>query len=96
MQQLTSTIKVHPLSKIPVYAAVHVFMSKKHQRSSTVQGKGLTNEGRHNLLLLCKQAMTKKSIAESLQAYVTRARLTACVRWAYFREKCQKYTHPPL
>ena len=31
-----------------------------------MQGEGLTNEGRHHLLLLCKQAHDKRGIAESL------------------------------
>jgi len=65
------------LSKVrpPIYAIVHaVMLSKKHQRSSTVQEEGLTNEDRHHLH---KQAH-EKSIAESLQAYINRARLTEC------------------
>ena len=32
-------------------------LNRKHRRSSTVQGEGLTNEGRHHLLLLHKQAV---------------------------------------
>ena len=40
------------LLKVCIHAAVHVIMlSKKHQRSSTMQEEGLTNEGRHHLLL---------------------------------------------
>ena len=53
--------------------------------------EGLTNEGRHNLLLLHKQAHDKRGITESLHAQ--------SVRWAYFQEKyhnSRKYTHPPL
>ena len=38
-----------------------------HWRSSTVQEEGLTSEGRHHLLLLCKQALDKRAFAESLQ-----------------------------
>ena len=38
---------MHP----PVYATVHVVISKKHQSSSTMQEEGLANEGRHHLLL---------------------------------------------
>ena len=62
-----------------IYAAVYaVMLSKKHLRSSTVQEEGLTNEGRHHLLLLHKQECDKRGIEESLHAQVTRARLTAC------------------
>ena len=44
-----------------------VLLSKKHQRSSTMQEKGLTNEGSPHLLLL--QGMHNNSnIAESLHA----------------------------
>ena len=52
--------KVHP----PIYAIVHaVMLSKKHQRSCTVQEEGLTNEGKHHLY---NQAHDKRGIAESL------------------------------
>ena len=51
-------------------------LSKKHQRSSIVQEEGLTNEGRHHLLLSHKQVHDKSGIAESLHAYITRAKLT--------------------
>ena len=43
-----------------------------------MQEEGLTNEGRHHLLLLSKQAHDKRGIAESLHAQITRPRLTAC------------------
>ena len=45
------------LSKVrpPTCAVVHaVMLSKKHRRNSTFQEDGLTNEGRHHLLLLRK------------------------------------------
>ena len=42
-----------------------------------MQGEGLTNEGRHHLLLLCKQAHDKRGIAESLHCQWA---------WACFRE----------
>ena len=42
----------------PIYATVH-------QRSSTVQEEGLTNEGGHHLLLLHNQAHDKRDIEES-------------------------------
>ena len=49
---------------------------------------------------LHKQVHDKRGIAESLQAYITRARLTELrVRWVYFQEKyhnSRKYAHPPL
>ena len=49
---------------------------------------------------LHKQVHDKRDIAELLQAYITRARLTELrVRWVYFQEKyhnSQKYAHPPL
>ena len=38
----------------------------------------LTNKSRQHLLLLHKQAHNKRSIAESLHAYITTARLTVC------------------
>ena len=44
-----------------------------------MQEEELTNEGRHNLLSLHKQADDKRAgIAESLHVCITRARLTAC------------------
>ena len=43
-----------------------------------MQEEGLTNEGRHHLLLLHKQAHDKRGIAESLRAQITRVKLTAC------------------
>ena len=49
--------------------------AKKHQKSGTVQEEGLTNEGRHHLLLLHKQA---HHIVGSLPAHINRAGLTAC------------------
>ena len=48
------------------------------------------------MLLLHKQPHDKRSITESLQAYITRARLS--VRWVYFQEKyynSQNYAYPP-
>ena len=93
--------KVHP----PIYAIVHaVMLSKKHQRSSsTVQEEGLTNEGRHHLLLLHKQVHDKRSIAESLHVYINRVRLTVCeVGWHIFERNITSFTtlentpHPPL
>ena len=65
------------LSKVcsPNCAAVHVVMlSKKQRRSSTVQEEGLTNGGRHHLLLH-KEAHDKRGIVESLHVRITRARL---------------------
>ena len=54
-------LKVRPPIR---YAIVHaVMLSKKHQRSSAVQKEErLTIEGRHHLLLLHKQAHTKKTL----------------------------------
>ena len=46
-----------------------------------VQEEGLTNEGRHHLLLLHKQVhdkSRKKNVAKSLHKYLNRVRLTAC------------------
>ena len=48
--------------------------------------EGLTNEGRHHLLLLRKQAHDKRGIEESLHAQITRARLTACEVGVFSRE----------
>ena len=48
------------------------------------------------MLLLHKQPHDKRSITESLQAYITRARLS--VKWVYFQEKyynSQNYAYPP-
>ena len=64
--------------------------AKKHQKSGTVQAKGLTNEGRHHLLLLHKQA---HHIVGSLPAYVNRTGLTACEMGI---SQLVKYAHPPL
>ena len=53
------------LSKVhsPIYAAVHaVTLSKKHQRSSTVQEEGLTNEGQDHLLYCMSKWMTKEAL----------------------------------
>ena len=62
--------KVH----LPIYAGVHaVMLSKKHGRSSTLQVEGLTNEGKHHLLLLHNQAHDKRGIAELLHVHITRA-----------------------
>ena len=41
----------------------------------------LLNEGRHHLLLLHKQVHDKRDIAESLHAYIWRARSIKCVRY---------------
>ena len=57
---------------------VYKGLSKKQLRSSTVQEEGLTNEGRHHLLLLHKQVHDKRGITESLHAHITKIRLTAC------------------
>ena len=88
------------LSKVcpPIYVAVHaVMLSKKHHRSSTVQEEGLTNEGRHHLLLLCNHAHDKRGTAESRHAQITRAKLTACEVGVFSRyHNSRKYTHPPL
>jgi len=59
-----------------MYAIVHaVTLSKKPQRSSTVQ--------EHHLLLLHKQAHDKLAL---LHAYKNRARLTVCEVGIYLRE----------
>ena len=54
-----------------------------------MQEEGLTNEGRHDLLLLHKQVHDKRSNAESLRAYIARARLTACEMGVFSREISQ-------
>ena len=85
--------KVH----LPIYAAVHaVMLGKKHGRSSTLQEEGLTNEGKHHLLLLHNQAHDKRGIAELLHAHITRARVTACELGVFSREihNSRKYAHP--
>ena len=50
-------------------------LSKKPQRSSTLQEEGLTNEGKHPFLLLHKQLPGKRRIAQSLHAQNTPTRL---------------------
>ena len=64
---------------------------KKHWRSSTVQEERLTDEVRHHLLLLLKQAYDKRGIAESLHAQINSARLST-------RNiiTLEKYTYPLL
>ena len=47
-------------------------LSKRHQRSGTVQEEGLTNEGRHHLLFVDKQAHS----IQSLHVYILK---TNCV-----------------
>ena len=58
----------------------HLFMPtylcRKAPKKQHFVEEGLTNEGRHNLLLLYKQADDKRGIADSLHAYTTRARPT--------------------
>ena len=73
-----------------------VMLGRKHKRSSIVQEEELTNEGRHHLLLLHKQAHDKRNIAESLYAHTNRARLTACEVGIFSREISQlSKLHPP-
>ena len=52
---------------------------KKQWKSNTVHEEGLANEGRHHLLLLHKQALDKRGIAEPLHEYINRDRLYSCV-----------------
>ena len=68
-----------------------VLLSKKHQRSNTVQEEGLT---RHHLLLLHKQVQNKSDIEESLHAYINRARISAYenMRWANITTSATKET----
>ena len=53
-----------------------------------MQEEGLTNEDRHHLLLLRKQASAhdKRGIEESLHVQITRARLTVCEVGIFSRE----------
>ena len=62
-----------------------------------MQEEGLTNEGRHHLLLLDKQAHDKRGNEESLHAQITRARLTVCEVGMFSREISQlwKVCPPP-
>ena len=64
-----------------------------------MQEKGLTNEGRHHLLLLHKQAHDKRSrITAHVHVDLYRARLTAC-EVGVSQEKyhnSRNYAHPPL
>ena len=63
-----------------------------------MQEEGLTNEGRHHLLLLHKQAHDKRGIEESLHAQIARARQTVCEVGVFLREISQlsKIGPPPL
>ena len=86
-------------------AAKGAFLSKVHPPIYAVvlQEEGLTNDGRHHLLLLYKQVHDKRGISESLhefseslQAYITRARLTACEVGIFLREISQlSKIYPP-
>ena len=61
-----------------------------------MQEEGLKNEGRHHLLLLYKKAHDRNGIAESLQAYITRARLTVGEVGIFLKETSQlSKIHPP-
>ena len=62
-----------------------------------MQEEGLTNEGRHLLLLLGKEVHDKRGIAESLHVQITRAILTACEVGVFSREISQllKIRPPP-
>ena len=74
-------------SKRPICDAVHAVMSKKHPKSSTTaQEEGLANEDRDHLLLMNKQPHDKRSIAESLPAYVNRVRSTVCEVGVFLKE----------
>ena len=57
-----------------------------------MQEEGLTNEGRHHLLLLRKQAHDKGGIAESQHTYITIARLTACEVGVFYHNS-RRYAH---
>ena len=63
-------------------------LSKKDQRSTIEAAlceEVLTIAGGHNLLLLHQQAHDRKSIAESLYAYLNRSRLTVCEVFIFCR-----------
>ena len=86
---LLSPSKVSP----PIYAAVQAVMLSK-QRSTPEEG--LTNEGRNHLLLLHKQAHDKSGIAESLHAYINRAKTNSVCK-VFSKEISQlSKIHPPL
>ena len=61
-----------------------------------MQEEGLINEGRHHLLLLHNQVHDKRGIVESLQVYITMARLTLCEVGVFWREISQLLKIPPL
>ena len=59
--------------------------------------EALTNEGRQQLPLLHKQMHDKRGTAESLHAYITRAKLTFHMVGIFLREITQlSKIHPPL
>ena len=72
---------------MPTYLSlVHtVMLSMKHQRSSTVQEGGLTNE-------LHKQTYDKKGNSTCVHKQGYRL----CVRWTYFQEKKSQLSPPTL
>ena len=67
---------IYVYSKLKTYLG-HSVCSCVKQESSTVQEEGLTNEGRHHLLLLhtSKQVHDKR---ELLHVYINGTQLTAC------------------
>ena len=66
------------------------YVKQEASKKWSVQEEGLTNEGRHHLLLLHKQA---HHIVGSLPAYINRAGLTAC---EVGTSQLLKDAHPPL
>ena len=56
-------------------------MLQYKQRSNIAVEERLTNEGRHHLVLLYKQAHDKRGIAESQHAYINRALRQLDVRY---------------
>ena len=64
------------------------------QRSSTVQLEGLTNEGRHDFLLLHKQVQVKISKNHCMHtlAYFWKKKITS----RKYAHNSWKYVHPPL
>ena len=60
---------------MPLYMLLCQYRQKASMKKHCARG-GLTNEGRHNLALLHKQAHDKRGVAESMHVYITRDRFS--------------------
>ena len=83
-----------------IYAVHTVLLSKKHRRTTgTVQKEALTNEGRHDLLLLHKQVHDKETLQNHCIHIVNNASLTMCEVGIFSWEVSHAtldYAYPPV